>query len=87
MQALAVLAVTLGFLLLVGGSPANNWSPAFPFAYAVFFLGRELYAVYARDEARRLRREREDNNLCLRCGYDLTGNLTGVCPECGDGAR
>ena len=21
--------------------------------------------------------------LCLRCGYNLTGNLTGVCPECG----
>ena len=21
---------------------------------------------------------------CLRCGYDLTGNTSGVCPECGD---
>ena len=20
---------------------------------------------------------------CPRCGYDLTGNTTGVCPECG----
>lgn len=20
---------------------------------------------------------------CLKCGYDLTGNATGVCPECG----
>jgi predicted RNA-binding Zn-ribbon protein involved in translation (DUF1610 family) len=20
---------------------------------------------------------------CLRCGYDLTGNVSGVCPECG----
>jgi hypothetical protein len=20
---------------------------------------------------------------CCRCGYDLTGNTTGVCPECG----
>ena len=27
---------------------------------------------------RRLRRGR-----CLRCGYDLTANATGVCPECG----
>jgi len=25
--------------------------------------------------------------LCLRCGYDLTGNTSGVCPECGDKAR
>jgi len=23
---------------------------------------------------------------CRRCGYDLTGNLSGVCPECGAGA-
>ena len=21
--------------------------------------------------------------VCLRCGYDLTGNVSGVCPECG----
>ncbi len=23
--------------------------------------------------------------LCVRCGYDLTGNLSGCCPECGNG--
>jgi hypothetical protein len=23
------------------------------------------------------------NNLCLTCGYSLTGNTSGVCPECG----
>lgn len=22
-------------------------------------------------------------SLCLHCGYDLTGNVSGVCPECG----
>lgn len=22
-------------------------------------------------------------NGCSRCGYDLTGNVSGVCPECG----
>ncbi|MBX3390570.1 MAG: hypothetical protein KF691_14065 [Phycisphaeraceae bacterium] len=22
-------------------------------------------------------------NLCRCCGYDLTGNCTGTCPECG----
>ena len=21
--------------------------------------------------------------LCVRCGYDLTANVSGVCPECG----
>lgn len=25
----------------------------------------------------------EDAGLCLNCGYDLTGNVSGICPECG----
>ncbi len=24
-----------------------------------------------------------DPGFCGRCGYDLTGNISGVCPECG----
>lgn len=24
-----------------------------------------------------------DSRHCIRCGYDLTGNVSGVCPECG----
>ena len=31
---------------------------------------------------RRHRRRRKD--LCLICGYNLTGNVSGVCPECGE---
>ena len=31
---------------------------------------------------RRLKR-RNHNGLCEACGYDLTGNVSGVCPECG----
>jgi hypothetical protein len=30
---------------------------------------------------RRRRKLRED--LCSNCGYNLTGNVSGVCPECG----
>jgi hypothetical protein len=26
---------------------------------------------------------RRRKGACLRCGYDLTGNVSGVCPECG----
>jgi hypothetical protein len=28
------------------------------------------------------RRRRRKRGLCIRCGYDLTGNVSGVCPEC-----
>jgi len=34
----------------------------------------------SRHRRRRLRRKR---GKCIRCGYDLTGNESGVCPECG----
>lgn len=30
---------------------------------------------------------REKLGLCRRCGYDLTGNVSGVCPECGADVR
>ena len=29
------------------------------------------------------RRHRRKRGLCIKCGYDLTGNESGVCPECG----
>jgi hypothetical protein len=30
-----------------------------------------------------LRRKRRKNGLCMHCGYDLTGNESGTCSECG----
>ncbi|UCE58113.1 MAG: hypothetical protein JSU63_11770 [Phycisphaerales bacterium] len=30
-----------------------------------------------------LRRRRRRKGLCIVCGYDLTGNVSGVCSECG----
>jgi len=33
--------------------------------------------------SRRRRKARAGLNLCSRCDYDLTGNVSGVCPECG----
>ena len=31
----------------------------------------------------RRRRRRKRLGLCIACGYDLTGNTSGICPECG----
>jgi hypothetical protein len=33
---------------------------------------------------RRDREQRIDQGLCLACRYDLAGNASGVCPECGN---
>lgn len=37
--------------------------------------------AFIRGPLRRWRRRRK--GLCLWCGYDLVGNVSGVCPECG----
>ena len=46
-----------------------------------------LFAIYPtiafiRGPYRRYRRRKK--GLCLKCGYNLTGNVSGVCPECGE---
>jgi hypothetical protein len=43
-------------------------------AVGFWYLGRE----------RRLSEHRKAQGLCLKCGYNLTGNVSGVCPECGE---
>src|SRR5262249_50413980 len=30
------------------------------------------------------RSRRRKRGLCIHCAYDLTGNVSGVCPECGE---
>jgi hypothetical protein len=37
--------------------------------------------VFLREPLRHWRRSRK--GLCVKCGYDLTGNVSGTCPECG----
>jgi hypothetical protein len=51
-------------------------------AAAVAFAGVRI-ALYAKAE---IPVERRKRGLCVGCGYDLTGNVSGVCPGCG-GAR
>ena len=31
-----------------------------------------------------VRTRRQERGRCAGCGYDLTGNVSGLCPECGD---
>ena len=52
-----------------------------PFWIPVLILAAYPTLAFIRDPRRRWNRRRHD--LCLRCGYNLEGNVSGVCPECG----
>lgn len=51
-------------------------------APAVFALPPLLW-LSLRSRQRYVGRRRRRRGLCLRCGYDLTGNASGNCSECG----
>jgi hypothetical protein len=45
--------------------------------------GGGLGAWWIAADPERRREARSENGQCLACGYCLTGNVSGVCPECG----
>jgi hypothetical protein len=47
-----------------------------PFVLCAFF---PLLAIL-----NRITMQRMGPNSCAECGYDLTGNESGICPECGE---
>ncbi len=49
------------------------WAPAVLLTAPFVLLARAQWT------ARRRRKE----GCCLKCGYNLTGNVSGICPECG----
>jgi hypothetical protein len=52
----------------------------------VFWIAFGLVVVIqaiVKDSKRRGRESRRLNGFCPTCGYDLTGNVSGTCPECG----
>ncbi len=68
--------------------PNHSWAPihfATCGASLLLWFPAGLFVAYpaltfVRRPLRRYRRRRK--RLCLKCGYNLTGNVTGVCPEC-----
>jgi hypothetical protein len=83
---LAQLMIAAALLALVGwladplrpalwSIPTFDWIPAS--AATGLFIGLLALLVPARKPQSRL-------NRCLTCGYDLTGNVSGICPECGE---
>ena len=51
----------------------------------ICFTGLGVFLLVSGIQERKCQRisSRTRYNLCLDCGYDLRGNVTGKCPECG----
>ena len=78
----------LGFSFRTG---VNRWQQLSP-PYSFWLLEIPIWCpivlfttyptiAFIRGPLRRFRRHRK--GLCVKCGYNLTGNTSGVCPECG----
>ena len=50
---------------------------------AVAMIGCVVFAVLLIRSHRRVRAWKDDPQRCAECSYDLRGNDSGVCPECG----
>jgi hypothetical protein len=70
----------LGQMLAV--SSAHRWLSFLSPVSMIPFLA----CVYFRFWHIRRQRQRRKNNQCICCGYSLTGNVSGTCPECGKSA-
>jgi hypothetical protein len=68
----------------VGGSSIGGGGTWFQFHHALilFAILPALWLISRYREYRRLK-SYESHDHCLACGYNLTGNVSGVCPECG----
>ncbi len=51
---------------------------------AILFSGYPVLSLICGPRRRHMRRRK---GLCAGCGYSLTGNVSGVCPECGNRVR
>lgn len=79
----AYFAWLVEFDMLSRKRPMEWWEPllSLPLPFAAFFGPAIATAIVlsARDAAALPRQ-----NICINCEYDLTGNVSGLCPECGE---
>ncbi|HEY3243575.1 MAG TPA: hypothetical protein VGM03_09510 [Phycisphaerae bacterium] len=73
------------FLIASSGKVTRDTIMRMPFWLLPAVLGVLCALNCARRPLRRYRRR--VHGQCPSCGYDLTGNVSGVCPECGAPAK
>ena len=77
-------ALNAGIDLAVVGGLAGGW--VFPVGAAVG-IGVFVWVLRATGRRDSLLGRFADWPTCSSCGYNLTGNLSGICPECGTGVK
>lgn len=71
------------YVQIVPVPPNSDWTIFVSCPFYVPFLVFAAYPTFAFIRGPLRRHNREKRNLCLNCGYSLTGNVSGNCPECG----
>jgi hypothetical protein len=69
------------WLPFVGGAAEGEWVAIIPLWIPLALLGTPTLLFWWLD------RRRIPAGHCRKCGYNLTGNVSGRCPECGADAR
>jgi hypothetical protein len=88
-----IVGILAGFAeaLITAIEAGDYWGTAWLHYSQVGFAGWAFGAVggyivakrvATRRDGRRMRRQSQ--GLCIRCGYNLKGNVSGCCPECGE---
>ena len=82
--AMAATAFFVLFAIAINVDDVRNQQVLFLAAYAIVVYGIVVATPFCLIQVRRQRElRRRHEGYCVRCGYDLTGNRSGVCPECG----
>jgi hypothetical protein len=65
----------------VGPGPRRTRDYVFALTYVVMFAFQ--FRMYRKLKMAGIAEARKAGGLCSMCGYNLTGNVSGTCPECG----
>ena len=81
----AYSVLTLAALAYTAGPRPRYWAEKRWIVPAVLLIAPPVavFVLSVRAGAAEARRAGRSPRKCADCGYDLTGNLSGVCPECG----
>jgi hypothetical protein len=85
LQVVALVAASLVVYAFTAGGVIDLPEPLGTVAGVALAASWVVAFMYWHVDPYRTLVERRAAGRCVHCGYDLTGNLSGTCPECGAG--